>query len=227
MMANLRPGGCGRLCMHAFIACMEVVWRKNPKHVIDNIKHIMEDVSCKMGLLLLKHFSNPDTEHPNNYWGNLDKIKERENLRQAWEYGPLHREDVQEFRLQRRRSRFQGRMRVLEEFVQFLGPPFENVFEVVQPKACVMKRVVSTRKRVLVPKTKLVEDKFNFFLSVYDMLQEFFNERDFLVAFEQQEWDCLRIQHAAHSRLPQVDATDMDDFTIREKRCEFVRLKLS
>lgn len=42
MLGNLRHGGGGKADMKSFVACMEVIWELNPKHVTANIKCIMQ-----------------------------------------------------------------------------------------------------------------------------------------------------------------------------------------
>lgn len=83
---NLRDGSCGTADMQSWMACMEVVWEKNPLHLIANIRCIMEDVSCKWALTLLKHFSNPDESHGNNYWGNLMLAEQHKKHRLSYRY---------------------------------------------------------------------------------------------------------------------------------------------
>jgi hypothetical protein len=42
MFGNLRKGGGGRADMPTFMACMDVIWRNNPQHIVSNIRFIME-----------------------------------------------------------------------------------------------------------------------------------------------------------------------------------------
>jgi hypothetical protein len=42
MFGNLRQGGGGRADMPTFMACMDVIWEKNPQHIISNIRAIMQ-----------------------------------------------------------------------------------------------------------------------------------------------------------------------------------------
>ena len=39
-----------------------------------------QHVSCKVALVMLKHFSNPSEDHPNNYWGNLELIEKERSI---------------------------------------------------------------------------------------------------------------------------------------------------
>lgn len=93
MLGNLRHGLGGYANMDAWMACMEIVWEKDPHLLIRNIEHIMQDTSYKWGLTLLKHFSNnygPDDriQNRNNYWGNLAHANQhtisRFLMRPAW-----------------------------------------------------------------------------------------------------------------------------------------------
>lgn len=51
MFGNLRKGGGGRANMKAFVTCMDVVWEKNPMHIVANVRIIMELCSAKMMLV--------------------------------------------------------------------------------------------------------------------------------------------------------------------------------
>lgn len=159
MFGNLRKGGGGRADMPTFMACMDVIWRNNPQHIVSNIRFIMEvrdfssasiccivcvlicgcyeqHVSCKMALVMLKHFSNPSEDHPNNYWGNLDLIEKRKCHRMTyrpavvmdeydripywvhWEKTELKQkaDDARIEVARRRERRFNAHVRMLEDF---------------------------------------------------------------------------------------------------------------
>jgi hypothetical protein len=165
MFGNLRKGGGGRTNMNAFFACMEVVWAKNPRHLVANVKGIMDHVSCKAALTLLKHLSNhADQSSPNNYWGNLQRIEDRANLRKSFAAKDRAR----------RIARAQGHMRVLQEFVDdCLGPPFRSIMQVLQPKAWVKKKTVPLKRQCLVPRTPLIAERFDLFRKrMHPMLEE-------------------------------------------------------
>lgn len=51
LLGNLRKGGGGRGNTNGFVACMDVVWEKNPMHVVANVANIMELTSAKMMLV--------------------------------------------------------------------------------------------------------------------------------------------------------------------------------
>ena len=178
MFGNLRKGGGGRPSMNGFVACMEHVWTKHPAHIIANVENIMDDVSCKMMLVLLKHLSNlHDPENSNNYWGNLDLIEKKKSKR--WER--TDKPDSPEARLakkQKRKDRFAGHVHVLEEFSRHCFHHENCLFQIVQPKACVQARkTYPFDVTVPVPRTEMVRDRFELFCRwMHCMLEEWEEE---------------------------------------------------
>ena len=170
MTANLRSGCGGRLNFSCFVACMESIWGVNPLHIISNIGNIMEDISVKWGLILLKHFSNPDANHPNNYWGNRELARAKKNRMETYRQGckyTNHSWDVHAANQQRRFARFQGHFRVVDEFSRTLAAPFNSgPFQVVQPKANLKAKTSPVKMRVLEPRNALVKEKFDKFLAM-------------------------------------------------------------
>lgn len=71
MLGDLRKGGAGIANMNMWFLCMEKIWEWSPATIIAHIGDIMDMTSCKWGLTLLKHLSNPEADNSNNYWGNL------------------------------------------------------------------------------------------------------------------------------------------------------------
>jgi hypothetical protein len=182
---NLREGGFGTVDMKSWVACMEVVWEMNPRHIILNIRNIMEHVSCKWALTLLKHFSNPDETHRNNYWGNLllaEKHKEhRQSFRVSLVLEERNRIPLYDFKQRelflakaqlaadaaelRRKKRFDAHVKVLEEFVEehvCMPGVIDNIFQILQPKPLSLKtKTFEVCRKVWVPKN--AEVAFEFF----------------------------------------------------------------
>lgn len=178
LLGNLRKGGGGRGNMNGFVACMDVVWEKNPMHVVVNVANIMELVSAKMMLVshplsklpklllnfaflpqvLLKHFSNPSPQHRNNYWGNLQAIKDLEERRATFRSSHAVKQE-------RRKRRFEGHFAVVQEFARSLG--FGCVWSVVQRKPSLCqepRRYVVQVPYVLVPRSEMVAERWAAFL---------------------------------------------------------------
>lgn len=167
MFGNLRPGGGGRPNMGAFVACMEHVWAQNPAHLTANIENIMEDVSCKMALVLLKHLSNlDDPASPNNYWGNLDLILKKKEKKWA-RTDDTWSEQAKATKKQKRRDRFAAHLRVLEEFAASLNDPsITSAFQIVQRRANLPPRKTCTVDiKVPVPETEKIRVKYEEFLA--------------------------------------------------------------
>ena len=186
MIGNLREGGGGRADMKTFMACMEVIWDKKPHLIIANIKFIMMDVSCKMGLILLKHFSNlDDEENTNNYWGNLAAIENKKQLRLSFRpnlilqerrqlpiWAGCHRAELLSKAQQaadeaqlRRKRRFDAHGKVLQEFVESLAMPgvIDDVFQIVQPKAAVKDKTYNVLEDLWHAKCLEVQQAFTSF----------------------------------------------------------------
>ena len=124
---------------------------------------VWQDVSCKVGLLLLKHFSNQDTKHPNNYWGFLDMMENRKTHRRSFRTGVVmeefHRlpwycywekekllEEAQEainFDKIRRKANFDRHMGMLKAFERWIygeGSVFEPVDREYTPSLSIIYR---------------------------------------------------------------------------------------
>ena len=171
MFGNLRPGGGGRPNMNAFVACMEHVWTQNPAHVTENVECIMQDVSCKMMLVLLKHFSNlgDNSSSPNNYWGNLALIQAKKEKKWARADDPKKEETILA-KKQKRRDRFAAHVRMLQSFMEEKLDPslFSSIFQIVQPKACVSKdKTYAAQMYGPIARTGEVAAKFDLFCKVF------------------------------------------------------------
>ena len=182
MTCHLRKDCGGRLNPRCFVACMEFIWNRNPRHIICNIQNIMEDTSVKWGLVLLKHFSNPDELHPNNYWGNLAMADARKEHVKAYRGDKKYDKpswDAHTVKQQRRLARFQGHLCVVEEFSKTLDTPFNGgALHVMQPKANLKAKKSFMQMQVLEPKNELVKEKFDRFFAVYDIWVEWKQEED-------------------------------------------------
>lgn len=175
-LGHLREGSGGSADMHNWMACMEVIWQSNPLHIISNIRYIMEDVSCKMALVLFKHVSNLESKNNNNYWENEESIiKKREymmsyrlskvlqKLRNTPVWDPALRDELQKMAQGaadqcqvRRKARFDAHVRVLEEFLEKevdMPGVIDNIFQILQPKPLSLKtKTFEVRKTVTVPR---------------------------------------------------------------------------
>jgi hypothetical protein len=184
---NLRQGGFGTADMQSWLACMEVVWAANPRHIVVNIRNIMLHVSCKWALTLLKHFSNPSDTHRNNYWGNLLLTEKQKEHRMSYRVStvleerkkiPLYDADARKKCLDkaqeaadncelRRKKRFDAHVKVLEEFVEEhvrMPGVIDSIFQILQPKPMSLKtKTFEVRKKVWIPRSMEVGKEFAWF----------------------------------------------------------------
>jgi hypothetical protein len=198
MFGNLRPGGGGRPNMNAFVACMEHVWLQNPAHITRNIECIMEDVSCKMMLVLLKHFSNlgDNSSSPNNYWGNLALIQAKKEKSWARNDKPMD-EDTILRKKQKRRDRFAAHVRTLQSFMEekLDQSLFSSIFQIVQPKACVNNsKTYAVEMFGPIARTEGVAAKFDFFCKVIGILDAWEEEIATLNQLEEEGFVSIAVE---------------------------------
>ncbi len=101
-----------------------------------------------MGLVILKHLSNPDPKHRNNFWGLIDLMAERKEHRLSFRPTQIMKDHIQlpfwfhEERIDlwkkaqeaantqqlRRKKRFDAHVQVLQDFVETMGMPCMHSF---------------------------------------------------------------------------------------------------
>lgn len=216
LFGNLRKGGGGKCNMNAFVACMDVIWATDPMHIVANVENIMDvspsshlslllpktfltkmcktqDVSCKMMLVLLKHFSNPDPKHLNNYWGNLAAIAARKQLRCSFSKSAAVEDtdsfhdyrDIATVSKARRKKRFEGHQHTLEAFLSsshFQDCYYiqeEGIFSILQPKVWVRQpKAVTCKVNKLMPRSSAVAEQWEAFQHKHELIEQLRVEYD-------------------------------------------------